>query len=265
MTSRAKISIIGGGAVGKAVAGYYNPDVKIYDKYHALNSIEEAVVAADYIFVAVPTPFKNGQDLTEMDDAVARVVAHLGNPGKQVIIIKSTVLPGVTEGYQEKYPQANFVFNPEFLTEKTAVSDFANPDKQLVGYTSKTKDLAAEVMAILPDAPYKKMLPAEVCEMVKYAINAYYAYKVIFGNQIYDLCQKFGIDYDLVRQGLVADSRIADSHFDVFYGGYRGYAGKCLPKDVETLAWLARKKAVDVGFIETIIAINNKLRAQKDV
>ena len=126
-------------AVGKAVEAYYK-NVKVYDKYHPRDSIEEAA-AADYIFVAVPTPYDNGPDLTEMNDAIANIAVRLKTPEKQVIIIKSTVLPGTTDDYQAKYPDANFIFNPEFLTESAKEEDFAKPDKQLVGYTEKTKNL----------------------------------------------------------------------------------------------------------------------------
>lgn len=260
MTSKT-FSVVGGGAVGKAVEAYYK-NVKVYDKYHARDPIEEAA-AADYIFVAVPTPYNNGPDLTEMNDAIANIVARLKAPEKQVIIIKSTILPGTTDDYQTKYPDANFIFNPEFLTESTKEEDFAKPDKQLVGYTEKARHLAEGTMAVLPPAPYMKILPAKVCEMAKYAINAFYAFKVIFSNSIFDLCEKLKIDYDTVREGHVADSRIVDSHFDVFHGGYRGYGGKCLPKDVETLAWLAEQKDIDLGFIKKIIEINKSLRGEK--
>src|SRR3989344_4265648 len=163
MTSKATFSIIGGGAVGKAIKNYYR-EVKVFDKYVPADPIQEAA-AADYIFVAVPTPFNNGQDLTEMDDAIANVVNHLLNPDHQIIIIKSTVLPGTTENYQKKYPDARFVFNPEFLTEKTAAEDYAKPDKQIVGYTSTTAGIGEEALKILPDAPYKKLMPAVDAEM----------------------------------------------------------------------------------------------------
>lgn len=258
MTNKSfEAAVVGGGMVGSAIQKFYG-NIKIYDKYKSSDPLTE-VAQAQYIFIAVPTPYQAGQDLTEMDDALARVVGKLVDPKKQVIIIKSTVLPGTTEAYQQEYPEVNFVFNPEFLTEATAAFDFAYPDKQLVGYTSKTKAVAEEVMKILPDAPYKKVLPASICELVKYATNAYYAFKVIFGNQIYDLCKALEIDYNSVREGLVADRRIIDTHFDIFYGGYRGFGGKCIPKDLKTLAFFAKDMGASLRFIEQIIKINEQL------
>ncbi|OGE78103.1 MAG: hypothetical protein A2751_02990 [Candidatus Doudnabacteria bacterium RIFCSPHIGHO2_01_FULL_46_14] len=259
-----KIAIVGGGAVGKAISAYYGR-VKIYDKYHPVDSLDE-VCDADYIFVAVPTPFddaKGQPDLTEMDDVLTVLAKNMKRPAEQVVIIKSTVFPGTTHGYQEKFPSLNLIFNPEFLTEKTAVEDFARPDKQLVGFTSKSVEFAEKAMSILPRAPYEKIMHARAAEMTKYVINTYYAFKVIFGNSIYDLCQKTGADYDQVREGLVRDKRIIDSHFDVLHGGYRGYGGKCLPKDVKTLAWFGSKNGKPVKFIETIIKLNEKLAWQK--
>lgn len=247
----------GGGAVGKAVAAFYGT-VKIYDKYHPVDDLTE-VADCDIIFVAVPTPFddQTGKpDLAEMDDALKTLNANLKRAGEQVVIIKSTVVPGTTYDYQEKYPNMNLIFNPEFLTEKTAIEDFAKPDKQIVGHTGKTQEFAEKIMALLPRAPYEKIMHARAAEMAKYSINAYYAFKVIFANTLYDLCQKTGADYDMVRDGLVHDKRIVDSHFDVLHGGYRGYGGKCLPKDVKTLAWFGAQNGHGAKFIEAIIALN---------
>lgn len=266
MTDKPRVGIIGGGAVGKAIAAYY-PGARIYDKYHPARPIEE-VAEADFIFVAVPTPFddaKGEPDLAEMDDALASLAKNLKRPSEQVIIIKSTVVPGTTYAYQEKFPALNLIFSPEFLTEKTAVYDFAHPDKQLVGITGKSGEFAEKTLKILPRAPYEKIMHARAAEMAKYAVNTCYAFKVIFGNSLYDLCRKVGADYDVVRDGLTHDKRIIDSHFDVFHGGFRGYGGKCLPKDVKTLAYLARKVGKPAKLIETIIALNEKLLKNKSL
>ena len=281
MTNNLKIGIVGGGAVGKAIAAFYH-DVKIYDKYTPVDPIG-VVADMDYIFVAVPTPFDEqvGKPvLAEMDDALATLSQNLKRPGEQIVIIKSTVPPGTTYPSQENFPSMNFIFNPELLTEKSAVEDFAHPDKQLVGFTGKTGEFADQVMAMLPRAPYEKTMHARAAEIAKYAVNSYYAFKVIFANTFYDLCQKVGADYHLVQEALVHDSRIIDSHFDVMHGGFRGYGGKCLPKDVktlswhaaelfsvagglskdlETLSWFAHKTSKSAKFIDVITALNEKL------
>ena len=264
MTSnaQAKIGIIGGGAVGRAIAAFY-PQAVVYDKYTPAEPIEKAA-AAEFIFVAVPTPFQNGApDLTEMDDAISTVAAHLTHPENQVVIIKSTVLPGTTDRYQKQYPNVNFIFNPEFLTERTAREDFAAPDKQLVGFTLKSRPVAEKVLAILPPAPARQILPATAAELAKYAINSFYAFKVIFGNTLYEMCARLNVDYEFVHEALARDTRIIDSHFDVTFGGYRGYGGKCLPKDIQTLAWFGREYGFDPKFIQTIIDLNDKLLAEK--
>src|SRR5262245_58825276 len=118
-----KIGVIGGGYVGGTVASFYREagaDVKVYDKFKAIDTLEEVLVQ-DYIFIAVPTNF-NGQsiDLSNMDDAMANAAKSQA----KAVIIKSTVVPGTTEKYQKQYPHLKILFNPEFLTEATAYQDF---------------------------------------------------------------------------------------------------------------------------------------------
>ena len=261
MTDKLSIGIVGGGAVGRAIAAFY-PEAKIYDKYRPVDGIVE-VAAADIVFIAVPTPFEQGPDLREMDDAVAQVVGHLRNPKGQLVVIKSTVVPGTTETYQKRYPEVNFLFNPEFLTEKTAVIDFAKPDKQVVGYTSKTREFAPKLLSTLPPAENEVSVTAIEAELGKYAINSYYAFKVIFANMLYDFTEALSVDYDEVRRAFTCDQRIVDSHFDVMHAGYRGYAGKCLPKDIKTLSWFSERAGSKLDFINEIIRRNEILTEKK--
>ncbi len=253
-----KIGIIGGGVVGSAIKDFFNsPDfaVKIYDKYKPIDPLDE-VLTSDYIFIGVPTPYNHGFDLAEMNDAFNNLKAVKD----KIVIIKSTVLPGTTDNYQKQYPNLKILFNPEFLTEATAVEDFRKPDKQIVGYTAQSQGVAEQVLNLLPPAPLQKIMPAREAEMVKYAVNSFYALKVIFANQLYDLCQKIGFDYDLVRQGFAADKRIFDSHFEIFHKGYRGYGGKCLRKDVDSLIDFGERNNFSLELLKTAKEINDKLR-----
>lgn len=247
------IGIIGGGFVGSAVASFF-AGAKIYDKFKPVDALDE-VLKRDLVFVCVPTPYDNGFDRSALDDVFAKIGSSGQNP---MVVIKSTCVPGTTDYFQKQYPQLRILFNPEFLTQSTAEEDFKNPDKQLVGFTEQSRAVAQSVLDILPDAPYKTIMPAASAELVKYAVNSYYATKVIFGNMLYDLAEALGVDYNEVKAAFVADKRITDSHFDVLHGGYRGYGGKCLPKDLKALVELGKKQGVDVGLLEKVDEMNRK-------
>ncbi len=113
----------------------------------------------------------------------------------------------------------------------------------------------------MPKAPYSKIIKSGEAEMVKYFINTFLSVRVIFANQIYDLCRKLGnIDYGIVRRSVIQDKRIGHSHFDVLADNYRGYGGACLPKDIKALIQLAKKLKIDLGLLQKVEEINKKLR-----
>jgi len=258
-----KIGICGVGMVGGALARYFEKKgIKpfLYDKGKNLGSVEE-VNQADVIFICVPTPYnkKKGFDLSYVEEAISKI------QGEKIIVIKSTVLPGTTEKLQEKYPQHKFLFNPEFLTELTADQDMCYPDRQIIGYTKKSYDIAGDILQILPLAPYEKIMPATEAEMVKYFGNTWFSTKVIFANQIYDLCQKLGINYDRVMEAAATDKRIGRTHLEVWHKGYRGYGGKCLPKDIRALIQFGNEKGVDLKLLKVVEEINNQLMKEQGI
>jgi len=258
-----KLGICGVGMVGGALKNYFEKKgVKplVYDKGKNLGSMEE-VNKADVIFICVPTPYlkDKGFDLSYIKETCNNI------KGEKIIIIKSTVIPGTTEKLQKEYPQHKFLFNPEFLVEERANEDMLNPDRQIVGYTSKSKGVAEEILNLLPKAPFKKVIPASESEMIKYFGNTFLAVKVIFGNQIYELCKKLGIDYDIVREAGSADPRIGPSHLDVFHGGYRGYGGKCLVKDTRALIQKSEETGIDLGLLKKAEEINNQLMKEQKI
>jgi nucleotide sugar dehydrogenase len=157
------------------------------------------------------------------------------------------------------------LFNPEFLTELTADQDMCYPDRQIIGYTKESYNAAGDILQILPLAPFERIMPATEAEMVKYYGNTWFATKVIFANQLYDLCQKLGIDYDRVMEAAAADKRIGRSHLEVWHKGYRGFGGKCLPKDLKAFIQLADEKAVDLKLHKTVDAINDELLRQQNI
>lgn len=261
-----KIGIIGIGFVGGALEYWFQGQKEqcklfVYDKFKKLGSIHE-VNKAEVIFIAVPTPFhvanrsrKNGYD----DSAITESLESIYD-GKTVVI-KSTIVPTSTERFQEHYSRKTILFSPEFLRAKTAVQDFLHPDRQIVGYANEAgKRAAVDILRMLPEAPYTRIMRAREAEMIKYFNNSFLAARVIFANQMFDICNAFDIDYALVKKGVSKDARVGDSHFDIFDDGYRGYGGHCLPKDVNALRWLAHRAKIDVRLLDTLSNINEDLR-----
>ncbi len=99
-------------------------------------------------------------------------------------------------------------------------------------------------------------------EMVKYMANSYLATKVIFANEMFNICQALGIKYEEVKNMVVADHRIFDSHLDVTTA--KGFGGKCFPKDVVALIGRAKELKVEPKLLETAWSINKKIRNVKD-
>lgn len=252
-----KIGIVGLGMVGGTLRRYFEEkkfETFFYDNGKNEGSVE-LINKSDIVFICVPTPFdkKTGFDLSYVEDACSKLA------GGKIVVIKSTILPGSTEKLQKKYPQHKFLFNPEFLTEATADNDMKNPSRQIIGYTQESKNLAEEVLNILPMAPFMEIMPVKEAEMVKYFSNNWYAIKVIYCNQVYDLCRKLGIDYETVKRAAAADKMIGSSHLEIFHKGYRGYGGKCLPKDIRALIKFADENDIDLKLHKTAEEINNEL------
>lgn len=257
------LGIIGCGVVGQATAnGFRKKGHKVfcYDINGKFLLLNDVLKQCNILFICVPTPAgKNGDiDLSMLDDAINKVAVK----GK-IVVIRSTVPPGTTRKYAQKYKNVKFIFNPEFLTEKTAEYDFLHPDKIVVGGNNKKAiDIVSNLYKNFK-APIIKT-DFETAEMVKYFINCFYATKVIFANQIYDICQKAGINYEKVKKIAVLDKRIADSHFEIFHKGYRGFGGKCLPKDLSGLIAFAKKIGVEADLFQKIKKINEKLLSDRD-
>lgn len=259
-----KIGIMGVGMVGGALKKYFEKEgIKpfLYDNGKNLGFLEE-LNQADIIFLCLPTPYnkdKGGFDLSYIEEACQNI------DEEKIIVIKSTVVPGTTEKLQRKYSQHRFLFNPEFLTEASADQDMNYPDRQIIGYTKESYNLAGDILQILPLAPYEKIMPATEAEMVKYYGNNWFAVKVVYANQMYDLCQRLGIDYNRIMEAAAADKRIGKTHLEIFHKGYRGYGGKCIPKDIKALIQFADNQDVDLKLHKIVEEINNKLMKEQGI
>ncbi|HYM15287.1 MAG TPA: hypothetical protein VEZ14_06980 [Dehalococcoidia bacterium] len=256
-----RIGIVGDGVVGGALRAWFEAsgaDARSYDPPKGLRD-QSAIERADVVFVCVPTPYapRLGFDPRYLMDAVSAI------GGGKLVVIKSTVRPGTTDRLQRQFPQHRFMFNPEFLREATAVADMRSPNRQIVGCTEQSAAEAELVLGLLPAAPLSCVCGAREAEMTKYVANSFLAVKVSYFNEVYDVCQRMGIDFELVRDLAVADPRIGRSHSDVLDGGYRGYGGKCLPKDSKALIDLAEDAEAGMLVLRAADAVNAALVGQK--
>ena len=258
-----RIAIMGTGMVGGALARYFeaqNVAAGLYDPPKGLDDVG-VLRDADFVFIAVPTPYY--LDGSGFDDSFLRAALDAIPVQGKTIILKSTIMPGTTERFQEMYPQHRFLFNPEFLTEETVDYDMQHPNRQIIGFTSQGRRDAELVMGLLPRAPFEKIMPATEAEFVKYFGNAFFALKVAYVNQMYDLCQKMGLDYDRIKDcGKAEPMMVGDqkhTHMEIFHKGYRGYGGKCLPKDTRSIIQLAKKHGVQLSLLEKAEEYNNGL------
>ena len=261
-----QIGIIGYGIVGQAVEyGFKGEDIHIYDKFKNYLTLPEVCAKSEFIFVSVPTPImadESGIDLSIVEDVVGEVAKEVEGTDK-IVILKSTIVPGTTASFEKKYPKVNFCFNPEFLTEANFLEDFVNSDRCVIGASN---DLVSRRVISL----YKKHFPQmpifqtdpTTAEMVKYMANCYLASKVIFANEMFDICQNLDIKYEEVKKLVVADHRIFDSHLDVTTA--RGFGGKCFPKDLLALRAKAREKGVDTTFLDSVWKKNLAIRKVRD-
>ena len=252
-----KVGVVGLGMVGAQVSRYFQKkkyDVFSFDKFKHVGSLKE-VANAKIIFLCLPTPYsKNtGYNTRTLEEVISFFTAP------KIFVIKSTVLPGTTSYLQKKYPSHFFLHNPEFLREASAWDDFVASHIQIVGYTKKSKRYVRKILHMLPSAPYKNIFSAETTELTKLANNSFLSLRVAFANELYDVAEKIGVRYEDVRDSIGRDARIGMSHFDVWGGGYRGFGGKCLPKDIKALIYFMKKHKMNREILEAADNENMKL------
>jgi len=255
------IGIVGQGFVGNAVyqkfKKYY--DVLTHDKddTKSTSTLTNLVMMCDTIFLCLPTPmYKDGECNTSILETVLGEIDLLVDnlEVNRTIIIKSTIPPGTTEKWNERYESISILFNPEFLTERNAVEDYENQDRIIIG---GPRPQSTEVVRL-----FKKVFPkariikthSTYAEMVKYLTNTFLSTKVSFANEIYQICEKVGADYDKVIEYATLDDRLGTSHWGVpGHDGDYGFGGHCFPKDLAALLHLS----------DELNTINNVLHAHR--
>jgi UDPglucose 6-dehydrogenase len=220
---------------------------------------EDAVAGSDIIFICVGTPPRSDgrADLCQVEE-VARTIAPLLD-GYKLIVEKSTV-PARTAhwidwtirrlgGGEREFDVAS---NPEFLREGTAVRDFLEPDRIVIGAdTGRARTLLVDLYQSSFDCPIV-VTSVTTAELIKQTANAFLATKISFINMVSDLCEELGVDVTTVARGIGLDPRIG-SHF--LKAGL-GFGGSCLPKDLSALIRVAEDHGVDVGMLREVERVN---------
>ena len=270
-----RIGIIGRGFVGSAVEFGFSAQtgcdtqVKIYDKdpTKSIHTLEETVNDSDYIFLSVPTPsHPDGSIHLGILESVLRDIQVVNKRKDNIILIRSTIVPGTTSKLCKKFTNLNIVFNPEFLTERSAKFDFINQSRFILGGRKRNTARVAELYRWrFGDSVPCIETNFETSEMIKYMNNCYFATKVSFLNEMKLVADKAGVDWDMAIEGFIRDGRIGHSHMSVpGPDGKMGFGGSCFPKDVQAMISFGKSLGVDMNTLSGVWGTNINIRPERD-
>ncbi|MEJ5172901.1 MAG: UDP-glucose/GDP-mannose dehydrogenase family protein [Hydrogenothermaceae bacterium] len=229
------------------------------------DKIEEGVNFSDVIFICVGTPqSESGKaDLSQVEEAARQIATYMDR--YKLIIEKSTV-PVNTHKWVKKtvkrYAKNDIEFdvasNPEFLREGSAIYDFMNPDRIVVGVESeKAKQIFQQLYKPFTDKGYPLLITTpQAAELIKHASNSFLAMKISYINMVADLCEKVGADINEVADGMGYDKRIGRA----FLNAGLGYGGSCFPKDVKAFVKIAEDNGIDFSLLKEVEKINQRRR-----
>ena len=270
-----RIGIIGKGFVGTAVHNGFSPntgcdmEVRVYDKdpLRSLHTLEETVNESDVVFISVPTPagIDGKIDLTILNDAI-NDINEVSINRETIFLVRSTVVPGTTSNIQQTFPKLRIVFNPEFLTERSAKFDFINQSRFILGGNKENVNKVGELFKwrFGSTTPIIKT-NYETAELIKYMNNCFFATKVSFLNEMYQISDKCGADWDMAVEGFVRDGRVGHSHMNVpGPDGKFGFGGSCFPKDVQAMINFAETMSIEPSVLKGIWKKNLDVRPEQD-
>ncbi len=221
------------------------------ERLHFTTDMEPVLANTRLLFVCVDTPptYSGDADLSRVE----AVLDELGDSSHHALVMKSTVPVGTGRSIQRRRSGTGYVANPEFLKEGTAVKDFMEPDRVVVGADEGSEEFADRVEGLY--APLEaKVLRADVAsaEMIKLASNAFLATKISFINEIANVSEELGADVETVAEGMGLDERIGPK----FLRAGIGWGGSCFPKDVQALKQLAGNSGYHFQLLTAVIDVN---------
>jgi len=216
---------------------------------------ENAVKGREFIYLCVPTPqgADGRADLSYVEAAAREIAPHLDRGA--VVVNKSTVPVGSTLLVERAMgrPDVHVVSNPEFLREGSAVGDFLNPDRVVIGADDRGAASRVAALYLGVRAPILITDPASA-ETCKYAANAFLATKISFANAVAAVCEAAGADVADVLMGIGYDSRIGHH----FLKPGPGWGGSCFPKDTKAMIGIAADAGYDFAFLRGVIEVNEE-------
>jgi len=282
----ASVSIIGSGVVGTATGkglARLGHDVIFYDTnmdklrklasegFQTTRNISEAITSSSISFICVQTPASNNgnRNLRYVKKAVTSAAEALQRKADyHLIVVRSTLLPGtcrgmiipILQGYRRSklFEHFGLCYNPEFLRRDSALEDFVNPSRIVIGEANKK---SGDILQRLYSPISRSVMRTDfdTAEMIKLVSNAFLATKISFFNQIHALCQKLGIDDRFVSEAVSLDPRIGKYGI---YGG-RPFSGGCLPNDVKTFAKFMKAHNIKNNILKTALAINESMKTEE--
>lgn len=215
--------------------------------------LEAVTENTEFVFICVPTPQDEdgSADLSYVLAATKEVTPLLNDD--TTLVVKSTVPVGTSEIVTQEIERSliNYVSNPEFLREGSAIFDFFNPDRIVVGSTNRKAAIAVANLYCQQDVPMIVTSPASA-ELIKYAANSFLAIKLSFVNEVAAICEKTGADIRDVTEGVGLDSRIGGK----FLNPGPGWGGSCFPKDTRALLSIAESAGATSHIVEAAVSSN---------
>ncbi len=257
-----KIGIIGLGFVGQAIKNAYSftdVDMTFIDPAKGYNAHFTDMLQVDAVFVAVPSP--QGDDGSCDTSILESILDKLKEVGyNNTIISKVTAPPKVYDELIKKY--TNLVHAPEFLTANNANEDYINGTFSIIGGAEYYTKQAYDVIKIgQPKINNTMFCSIGEASLAKYTINCWLATKVIFMNEMDNMCSTLGYDYNTVRKSIVMDNRIGNSHTQVpGPDGEYGFGGYCFPKDTSALLKFAETINVNLSVLQATVYKNKQIK-----
>ena len=269
-----KIGIVGRGFVGSAVEFGFSAqtgcdaELRVYDKdpSKSIHTLEETVNESDFIFLSVPTPSNvDGSMNVDILETALSDIQDINSRKGNIILIRSTITPGTTAKLAKKFTKLNIVFNPEFLTERSAKFDFINQSRFVLGGRKRNTARVAELFRWR----FGDSVPCietnwETAEMIKYMNNCFFATKVSFMNEMRLVADKVGVDWDMAVEGFVRDGRIGHTHLNVpGPDGKMGFGGSCFPKDIQAMIQFGEDLGMDLNTLQGAWETNCEVRPER--